>query len=294
MNTFLYGRVSSDAQDVELSIGGQMRALREYAAKHAYSIIREFVDEAKSGRTANRPAFKEMIDLALGPLHPVDVILVWKHSRFARDRHDSVTFKYLLQKSQVKVVSINEPSDDSPAGRMLTGMIETIDEFYSDNLGQDISRGMSEAASLGFYVGSIAPYGFRKVQIPGQRRARWTLEPHPDEAPTVSRVFKNALAGVGLKRLARQLNDEGSRTRSGTRWTKTGLQKLLTNEAPSRSWRWPRSCSVTRHGGRGDQPRCASVCAGRAPRTRGNTACSRAPPRARSTRSCGGWSSWPC
>ena len=52
----LYARVSSDKQDVDLSLSAQLKALKEYAAKNGYSVVREFVDEAESGRTSARPA----------------------------------------------------------------------------------------------------------------------------------------------------------------------------------------------------------------------------------------------
>ena len=105
---------------------------------YAGEVVREFVDEAESGRTADRPAFKEMIALAKTKQPPFEVILVWKLNRFARSRADSITYKTLLRNKGIEVISINEPVDDSPTGRLLEGVIESIDEFYSANLGQDI------------------------------------------------------------------------------------------------------------------------------------------------------------
>ena len=58
----LYARVSSDRQDVDLSVAAQMRALRDYADKNGYMVVREYVDEAESGRTADRPEFNRMLD----------------------------------------------------------------------------------------------------------------------------------------------------------------------------------------------------------------------------------------
>ena len=46
----LYARVSSDRQDVDLSVSAQLRTLKEYARAHGYSVAREYVDEAESGR----------------------------------------------------------------------------------------------------------------------------------------------------------------------------------------------------------------------------------------------------
>ena len=46
----LYARVSSDRQDVDLSVSAQLRALRDYAERNGYLVAREYVDE--SGRVA--------------------------------------------------------------------------------------------------------------------------------------------------------------------------------------------------------------------------------------------------
>ena len=72
----LYARVSSDRQDVDLFVAAQLRALRDYAKSNDYSVAREYVDEAESGRIADRPQFRQMIDeggKATAPLlEPVD------------------------------------------------------------------------------------------------------------------------------------------------------------------------------------------------------------------------------
>ena len=60
----LYARVSSDRQDVDLSIAAQLRALRDYAERNDYLVAREYVDEAESGRIADRPQFQKMLNEA--------------------------------------------------------------------------------------------------------------------------------------------------------------------------------------------------------------------------------------
>ena len=230
----IYARVSSDKQDVDLSISAQLRALREYAERNGYSLVREFVDEAESGRTAARPAFREMISLAKTKNTPFNVILVWKLNRFARSRADSVTYKTLLRNKGIDVISINEPVDDSPTGRLLEGVIESIDEFYSANLGQDIRRGMRENARRGFFNGSRPPYGFRKVAVRDGEKTRNKLEPGPEDSAavkTVRRIFDMALKDLGCKEIAKALNHDGCRTLKGERWGRTTVYKVLTNEA---------------------------------------------------------------
>ena len=73
----LYARVSSDRQDVDLSVSAQLRALRDYAQRNGYLVAREYVDEAESGRIADRPQFSRMLDEASKPEAPFKEILVW-------------------------------------------------------------------------------------------------------------------------------------------------------------------------------------------------------------------------
>ncbi|MCJ7426527.1 MAG: recombinase family protein [Dehalococcoidales bacterium] len=165
MKVALYARVSSEKQDVDLSISAQLKSLREYAARNGQEVIKEYVDEAESGKTTARTAFREMISAARRSQKPFDLILVWKYSRFARNREDSIVFKAMLRKNGIRVISITEPTEDTPTGKLLEAMIESLDEFYSANLGEEVTRGMRESASRGFYISVGAPFGYRKVKV---------------------------------------------------------------------------------------------------------------------------------
>ena len=72
----LYARVSSDRQDVDLSVSAQLRALRDYADKNDYEVVREYVDEAESGRVMNRPEFQKMLDEAKRTEAPFEEIFI--------------------------------------------------------------------------------------------------------------------------------------------------------------------------------------------------------------------------
>lgn len=228
----LYARVSSDRQaERDLSIPAQIKALRQYADKQGWRVVEQFIDEAESARTADRPEFQRMMGLSKQKEHPFTVILVWKLSRFARNREDSILYKAMLRKHGVQIVSINEPIDDSPAGRMLEGMIEVVDEFYSANLSSDTIRGMNENASRGFLNGGRAPYGYRRVKVKVGEIEKAKLEVVPEHAPIVKRVFQMCQDGMGVKEIAKKLNAEGYKTRASHEWTNTVLYYMLTNEA---------------------------------------------------------------
>ena len=196
----LYARVSSDRQDVDLSVSAQLRALRDYAEKHGYLVAREYVDEAESGRIADRPQFQKMLDEASKPEAPIKEILVWKFSRFTRKREHAVAFKAMLRRRGVRVVSITEQADDTPTGKLLEAIIESVDEFYSENLAQEVTRGMREAASRGFWVTTYAPYGYRKVHVQdgAKKRPKLELDPPPTLWPAASLTWCSRAAAPSM------------------------------------------------------------------------------------------------
>ena len=234
----LYARVSSDRQDVDLSVAAQLRALREYAHKNDYMVVREYVDEAESGRVADRPEFRKMIDEAAKSEAPFREILVWKFSRFTRKREHAVAFKSMLRRKGVRVVSITEQADDTATGRLLEGIIESVDEFYSENLAEEVRRGMREAASRGFWVASRTPYGYNRVMVQDGAKKRPTLEIDPDTAPVVKRIFDMAESATGMTEITRTLNGEGIASATGKLWSKNGVHFILRNEVYTGTLLW--------------------------------------------------------
>ncbi len=234
MKAVIYARVSSESQDVDLSISAQIRALRGHAARNGYEVAEEYVDEAESGRTSARPAFREMISLAKTKPPPFEAILVWKFNRFARNREDSIIYKKFLKGRGIRVISINEPLEDTPHGHVLEGFIETMDQFYSENMAEDIKRGLRESAQRGFYTGNRPPWGLHKIAVKDGNKTRYKLEPDPDDSVSVRqvrRIFDMAFKGQGCKEIAKALNKEGIRTATGQHWGRTTVHKVLTNEA---------------------------------------------------------------
>ena len=152
-------------------------------------------------------------------------------SRFTRKREHAVAFKSMLRRKGVRVVSITEHADDSPTGKLMEAIIESVDEFYSENLAQEVVRGMREAASRGFFLGSKAPFGYTRVKVSDGVKERPTLEVDPATAPVVKEIFESSLQWQRPQGdMQGALNDRGI-TNRGKRWYKGGLHYLLTNEA---------------------------------------------------------------
>ena len=207
----IYARVSSDAQDVNNSIESQLSECKRYADRNHMVVTATYIDEAESGTSDNRPQFQQMVADGTARGKPFDLVLVWKFSRFSRSRLDNQIYKSQLKRRGVRIVSINEPTDDSPAGQFMEGIIEEVDAFYSANLAQEVRKGKRQVAERGYYPGSKAPYGYRleRVQEEEGNAFHNILVEDPVEAPIVRRIFRETIAGNTMADIRRRLNREG-------------------------------------------------------------------------------------
>ena len=225
----VYARVSSAAQDVDNSIDAQLKQCREWAGSNGYLIVKEFTDRARSGRADNRPDFQEMLSVARHPDCPFEVVLVWKFSRFYRDRMESAYYKHQLSRSGVLVVSINEPVGNTAVGKLTEGILEAIDGFQSDSISEDVRRGTRNLAARGFFLGRFAPYGMTKVSIHDGSRERHKLAPDPGTAPTIRRIFDLALQEKTEGQIRTILNEEGVPNANGSLWKGQRVHDVLKN-----------------------------------------------------------------
>ena len=193
-------------------------------------VVREYIDEAESGRIADRPQFRKMLDEASKASAPFREILVWKFSRFTRKREHAVAFKSMLHRRGIRVTSITEHADDSPTGKLMEAIIESVDEFYSENLAQEVTRGLREAASRGFWMGTNAQFGYKKVYVQDGVKKRPKLDPNPPEDAVVKRMFDMALQGMSSLDIARTLNAEGVASPKGKQWLKSTVHTTINNE----------------------------------------------------------------
>jgi DNA invertase Pin-like site-specific DNA recombinase len=189
MNGIIYARYSSDNQREE-SIDGQLRECQAFAAKQGITVIDTYIDRAMSAKTDDRPQFQQMINDSEKKLF--DIVIVWKLDRFSRDRYDSAHYKRLLGKNGAKVVSATEPISDDASGILLESMLEGMAEYYSAELSEKITRGLTENVLKGKYNGQHLPLGLR---IDGDRR--FTID--EKAAPLVLGMFSMYDDGKPLK-----------------------------------------------------------------------------------------------
>ena len=225
-----YIRVSTEEQ-TELSPDSQVRLIREYAKKNGYILPDEFIfhDDGISGRTtAKRPGFNQMIGTAKLKPKPFDAILLWKFSRFARNREDSIVYKSMLRKLGIDVISISENVGDDKMSVLIEAMIEAMDEYYSINLAEEVKRGMLEKLSRGKAV-NAPPIGYTIKN--------GTYVPDAN-ADLIKRIFSDFLDGIGYLNIARRLNDEGYRTLKGNRFENRTIEYIIRNPVYAGKLRW--------------------------------------------------------
>lgn len=235
----IYARVSSDAQDVNNSIEAQVAECELYAKNNNMVVVATFIDEAESGRSDNRREFQNMMAKGTSKEQPFTIILVWKFSRFSRDRVDNAIYKNRLKKRGVRIISIKEPTDDSPAGQFMESVIEDVDAFYSANLSQEVRRGQRKVAERGYYPGNKAPYGFKllKVQEDDGNAFHNIFVIDPETAPIVRRIFEEAMSGRTYRDMRNGLDADhvptpepknSGDTKSG-RWRDSSLYEIIHN-----------------------------------------------------------------
>lgn len=228
-----YIRVSTDEQ-IEYSPDSQLAELRAYAERHEMLLdpSHVYIDAGISGRQAKkRPAFQNMIATAKSKPSPFEVVLVWKHSRFARNQEESILYKSLLKKEcGVEVVSITEETGDSMFGGLIERIIEWMDEFYSVRLSEEVKTKMTFVAETG-KVQTIASYGYRKK--PGEEPVIVS-----DEAKWVRFIFSQIAAGKSFLSIARQLNDAGQRTHRGRPFENRTIEYIAHNPIYKGYVRW--------------------------------------------------------
>lgn len=220
----LYVRVSTEDQ-AELSPDAQKRLLLDYAKKNDIIVPGDFVfTESVSGRHAQkRPEFQKMIALAKQASHPIDVILVWKFSRFARNQEESIVYKSMLKKDNVEVVSVSEPLVDGPFGTLIERIIEWMDEYYSIRLSGEVLRGMKEKALQNGYQTSPC-LGYNAV---GHGKPFVINEAEYAIVSYVMDLYDNQ--NLDETAIARRCNDLGYKTRRGNSFERRTIDRILQN-----------------------------------------------------------------
>lgn len=234
-----YIRVSTDDQ-LEYSPESQLDEIKLYAKRNGIVLTDEFIfleNDGISGRKADkRIEFQRMIATAKTKPKPFDVILVWKFSRFARNQDESTFYKGTLRKKlEIDIISVSEPIMEGMYGRLIEMIIEWQDEFYSYNLGMEVTRGMKKKAEKGLYNGAM-PLGYTK-------KANEMPIIEANEALIVKKIFELYTTGYDKNYVVRYLNNIGAKTKRGRQFDNECVTYVLGNPFYIGKIRWNRRMS---------------------------------------------------
>ena len=221
MRAAILTRFSSQMQ-TEASTEAQLKACRDWCKEQGHTIVDEYVDEEISGKsTDGREEFDRMIrDISKDKF---DVLVFHKFDRFFRNKYEATVTKKMLKDAGIKYVSVTEPIPDTPEGALLEGLLDSLAEFYSQNLAREVMKGMRTKGSKGLITVSSPPYGY-KAGINGEHVII------PKEAEIVETIFDLYANGVPKSKIIEIANDKGYVSRRNNPLAERSLYGMLRNE----------------------------------------------------------------
>ncbi len=216
LKAFGYVRVSVDEEgENNASIASQKAAIEGYAEKEGIELLEIFEEPGVSGRSLARKQFDKMIDLATGPEHPVQVVIVYNLNRFARRLLTQVVTEHRLQTAGVRLISITEDFGPGPNGQMMRSMIAIMNEKYANDASLFTRRDRRTNARSGYWNGGTVPFGYKTetaAEEGNKERKKLVIVEH--EAAVVRRIYAMARDGLtgqpmGTRSIAEWLEANG-------------------------------------------------------------------------------------
>ncbi len=206
----LYCRLSEEDQDKispdqdSESIQNQRSLLTRYAKQQKWEIAGVYIDDNYAGADRNRPAFRRLLsDAEQGKFQ---VVLCKTQSRFTREME--LVEKYLHDLFPIwgiRFIGVVDHTDTASAGnkkaRQINGL---VNEWYLEDLSDNIKSVLTDKRKRGQHIGSFAPYGYRK-----DPEEKGHLLPDEEAAAVVRDVFTWYCQGMGKTAIARLLNERG-------------------------------------------------------------------------------------
>ena len=216
----IYARYSSHSQK-DASIEQQIKECLAYAKSQGIRIVATYSDRAITGKTDRRADFQRMMrDAEKGKFR---YVIAWKSNRMGRNMLQAMMNEAKLNDLGIRVLYTEEDFDDTAAGRFALRSMMNVNQFYSENMAEDIKRGLYDNASKCKIANGGLPLGYKKGED-----MRYALDPPKDEI--VREIFGRVACGEPFVDIAADLNARGIKTSRGGQWGKNSFHALLTNE----------------------------------------------------------------
>lgn len=208
--------------------------------------------EIVSGETIQaRPEFQTILRLIESPKYKA--ILTVDTQRLSRgDLEDAGRLIKLLRYTNTFVITpdmifdLNDEYDRERFKRELERGNDYLEYYKKINW-----RGRLESVRSGYFIGSIAPYGYDKDFMLDGRKKRPTLKINEREAEAVRLIFDLYVNyDMGFTNIAHRLNKLGFNTRMGSLWNSATIKDMLVNVhyIGKIKWNWRKTVNVVEDG----------------------------------------------
>lgn len=215
----IYARYSSHNQREE-SIEQQIDACRAFAAENDIRIVDIYADKAISGKTDKRASFQRLMRDA--ERRKFEVVVAYKSNRIARNMFNALTYENRLADYGIDTLYAKEEFGNTAAGRFALRTMMNVNQFYSENMSEDIRRGLKDNAEHLLVNGNL-PYGY--IRGENQKHAV-----DPEKAAVVREIFERYSHGERFISIAQDLNARGYKTKNGNPWNKGSFHRMLKND----------------------------------------------------------------
>lgn len=218
MDGVIYARYSSHNQKEE-SIEQQVEECMAFAAANNINIIEVYSDKAISGKTDKRKNFQRMMRDA--EKRKFTVVIAYKSNRIARNMLNALSYENKLEAYGIRTLYAKEEFGDTAAGRFALRTMMNVNQFYSENMAEDIRRGMADNAA-DCKVNGRLPLGYKN------EGGYYAID--EPMAAIVREIFERFMEGDTFANIAADLNGRGLRTSYGNPWNKGSFHRLLQND----------------------------------------------------------------
>jgi site-specific DNA recombinase len=227
MNVVIWARVSSREQREGYSIDAQLRATREKVERSGWTCIREFIVAESAKRGAERLVFNEMYRWVRSNARKQKIAAIVSHKldRICRNMRDAVRMQELEDQCGVHLAFVDNQFGPGAAGALSFNVMAAVAQYYSDNLRNEVLKGIDEKVRQGWPTG-LAPYGY--MNVPDRNEP---VQPHPERSRTVLRIFElYATGNYTIDSVADKLVEEGYVYRDHqARFGRTSIAHILRN-----------------------------------------------------------------
>ncbi len=199
------------------TLAQQNKAFLDYCEAERHEVACTFAEAAE---LAGAPlGFRQLVRYLRGHRAADVIVVVTDIAALGADVRDAALHYFQLESLGAQVAPLSGAQDPLPA--LLT---EWTQDDGSGRLSDRVRAAMRKKAVRGEVLGR-PPYGYKV----GNRRR---LELIPEEAVVVRYIFRLYIhEALGIRLIARRLNQEGLKTRRGGNWSMVSIRDILRNRA---------------------------------------------------------------